>query len=182
MIDPKEVIGYNFLEVIHPDDHEMCQNAFTNMMKTGELIDFDDYRVRNVDGSWRWHRSTDAPVNDENGNFMYFVGVAQDITERKFAEEELRKLSRAVEASQVSIVITDPEGNIQYVNPKFSQITGYTSGEAIGQNPRVLKSGHHPGSFYKELWKTIRAAGSILVGQSAWTYWVPGSTWRNNNK
>lgn len=76
-------------------------------------------------------------------------------TERKKTEEELHKLSRAVEQSPATVVITDSEGTIEYVNPKFAQLTGYTSAEAIGQNPRILKSGEQPPEFYQELWKTI---------------------------
>jgi PAS domain S-box-containing protein len=65
------------------------------------------------------------------------------------------KLSRAVEQSPATVVITDATGSIEYVNPKFTEITGYTDQEAYGQNPRVLKSGEHPPEFYKELWDTI---------------------------
>jgi PAS domain S-box-containing protein len=68
---------------------------------------------------------------------------------------ELRKLSEAVEHSPVTVMITDKKGTIEYVNPSFSEVTGYSAKEAIGQNPRILKSGNHPGSFYKELWDTI---------------------------
>jgi len=68
---------------------------------------------------------------------------------------ELRKLSRATENSPASVVITDKDGTIEYVNPTFCDVTGYTSEEAIGNNPRVLKSGNLPESFYKELWDTI---------------------------
>ncbi len=64
-----------------------------------------------------------------------------DMTERRQAEQELRKLSRAVEQSGSTIVITDTSGKIEYVNPKFTQITGYSFEEVIGQNPRFLKSG-----------------------------------------
>ena len=70
-------------------------------------------------------------------------------------EERLRQLLRAVEQSPVSIVITDAAGAIQYVNPHFEQVTGYSASEAVGQNPRILKSGEMPDSVYRELWETI---------------------------
>jgi PAS domain S-box-containing protein len=77
--------------------------------------------------------------------------------ERRQAEEKLRQLSTAVEQSPASIVITNPAGNIEYVNPKFVQVTGYTSAEALGKNPRILKSGEKSPEAYRELWETISA-------------------------
>lgn len=78
-----------------------------------------------------------------------------DITDRKEAEEELKKLSIAVEQSPASVVITDTLGTIEYVNPAFTSVTGYTYEEAVGQNPRLLKSDQHPPEFYEDLWTTI---------------------------
>ncbi len=80
-----------------------------------------------------------------------------DITEQKRMVENLRKLSQAVEQSPASVVITDTSGRIEYVNPKFFEITGYTAEEAIGQNPRILNSGHTPRHVYQGLWKTIQS-------------------------
>ena len=78
-----------------------------------------------------------------------------DITERKKNELELLRLRRSVENSFASVVITDKRGNIEYVNPAFSQVTGYSREEAIGKNTRILKSGVHPKEFYKDMWRTI---------------------------
>ncbi len=75
--------------------------------------------------------------------------------EQKRTEEFNQKLSKATEQSPVSIIITDANGTIEYVNPKFTEVTGYTRKEAIGQNPRFLKSGEHSEAFYKNIWDTI---------------------------
>ncbi|HOW16795.1 MAG TPA: PAS domain S-box protein, partial [bacterium] len=80
-----------------------------------------------------------------------------DISSLKKAEPELRKLSGAVTQSPATVVITDLNGNIEYVNPKFTSVTGYTVQEAMGQNPRILKSGETPDEEYKKLWDTIRS-------------------------
>ncbi|MEE9514876.1 MAG: PAS domain-containing protein [Candidatus Brocadiales bacterium] len=79
--------------------------------------------------------------------------------QRSRTEEQLRKLSHAVEQSPSVVIITDTKGTIEYVNTKFTQITGYTSGEATGKNPRILRSGKTPPEVYKELWETITSGG-----------------------
>jgi PAS domain S-box-containing protein len=88
-----------------------------------------------------------------------FVGIIRDITERKRVEEELRTFSSALEQSANIVVITDVDGRIQYVNPKFTEITGYTREEALGQKTSILKSGETPRSVYDALWETIRTGG-----------------------
>lgn len=80
-----------------------------------------------------------------------------EIDERRRAEEALRKLSSAVEQAADSVVITDREGIIEYVNPAFERQTGYSREEAIGHNPRLVKSGLHGPEFYQQLWQTILA-------------------------
>jgi PAS domain S-box-containing protein len=83
--------------------------------------------------------------------------VVRDITVRRRTEDKLRQLSRAVEQSPASIVITNPAGDIEYVNPKFVNVTGYTLAEAFGKNPRILKSGEKSPEAYGVLWQTISA-------------------------
>jgi PAS domain S-box-containing protein len=83
------------------------------------------------------------------------TGVIQDITHRKTAEEKVSQLSHAIEQSPVSVVITDKPGNMIYVNKKFSEISGYSPAECLGQNPRLLKSGESPPAVYQELWDCL---------------------------
>jgi PAS domain S-box-containing protein len=78
-----------------------------------------------------------------------------EIAEHHMIEERLRQFSRAVEQSPCSIIITDMKGNIEYVNPKFTELTGYSVAEVRGQNPRLLKSGAQPPEFYQKLWNTL---------------------------
>ena len=104
-----------------------------------------------------------TPIIIDN-KFIGVQGITRDITERKKAEEEIRKLSIAVEQSPSVIAITDLNGDLEYVNPKFTELTGYTSEEAISKNPRILKSGEQADEMYKELWETI-SSGKIWRGE-----------------
>lgn len=99
-------------------------------------------------------------LNDKQFN----ISIARDITERRQAEEARRLQSAALDAAANAIIITDREGTIQWVNPAWSALTGYSSQEAIGQNPRILKSGFQDESYYKNLWDTI-LAGKVWYGE-----------------
>jgi PAS domain S-box-containing protein len=89
-----------------------------------------------------------------SGEPAWFVAL-HDMTEHNQKEEELRKLSRAVMESPSMVMITDARGIIEYVNPKFTAVTGYTFAEAVGRNPSFLKSGQMPPEVYRELWETV---------------------------
>lgn len=111
-------------------------------------------------GRHLWIEATTTPIYDEHGAYKGVVGVSRDISERKIADMELQKRSRAMENSPASIVITDAAGRIEYVNPAFVEETGYTREEVLGRSPRILKSGLHDQEFYADLWQAITSGQS----------------------
>ena len=105
-----------------------------------------------------------APVVDKNGIYYGRIWNFRDMTEQKRNQEALQQLSLAVEQSPTSVVITDPQGNISYVNRKFTESTGYGPQEVLGQNPRVLNAGQCPSELYRNLWSTI-TQGRVWNGE-----------------
>ncbi len=95
------------------------------------------------------------PLIQSDGQVSHYVAIKEDITAKRHQEEQLRKLYLAVEQSPESIVITDIEARIEYVNDAFQRSTGYTREEAVGLNPRVLKSGRTPQATYDDMWATL---------------------------
>jgi PAS domain S-box-containing protein len=141
---------------IHPDDAPKVESEI-NATLSGDKDYVSEYRFIRPDGDVRTLETRGQVIRDTGGRPLRIIGTSMDITERKQAEEELKKLSQAVEQSPASVVITNLSGVIEYVNPKFCEVTGYTLEEAIGKNPRILKSGHTPPQVYRELWQTIKA-------------------------
>ena len=168
----KELLGYSgdesedsFLgweNSLHPDERESILAALQNHLD--ERAPFNEVcRMQCKSGEYRWYRTMGQALWDDSGQAYRMAGSIVDITEGRTAQEQARKLSRAIENSPASVVITAIDGTIEYVNPTFCKVTGYTPEEAIGNNPRVLKSGDLPESFYKELWNTI-LAGKVWRG------------------
>lgn len=98
-----------------------------------------------------------SQVQREDGTL--YTAIVRDITERRRAEEQVRKLSRVVEQTASVVIITDPQGRIEYVNPRFQESSGYAAAEVLGRKPSVLKSGATAEAQYRELWQTISAGG-----------------------
>jgi len=129
-----------------------------------QLIYIDEIEQLCKDGSTVWTEVINHfQVNNENQH-IEVIGVSRNINKRKKAEFEFRKLLIAIEQSPVNIVITDINGNIEFVNPSFYEITGYSFEEVIGKNPRILQSNKTPNSVYVELWQTI-ISGKIWKGE-----------------
>lgn len=121
----------------------------------GESVVNEEIEIESFDGKRKILFHSSIPLFNSRKEITGAIVVNQDITELKRKDSQIRKLSRAVEQSPVLIVITDTSGIIEYVNPKFEQVTGYSFSEAIGRNSRFLKSGYTSKETYGELWRTI---------------------------
>ena len=148
-----------FLENVHPDDRRRVEECAAKALR-GEGTASAEYRLIRPDGSHRYIFGQWNATLDASGKLRRLFGTLQDITERRRAEEERRTLSHAVEQSPVSIIITDTTGKIEYVNPKFTQASGYSREEAAGHNPRLLKSDETSPEEYRQLWATILQGGT----------------------
>jgi len=147
---------------LHPLDHDQIVDAIHESARTLQPFHCE-FRVVLPRQGLRWRLCDALPQRMEDGGTLWY-GVISDITDRKKTEDELQNLRTAVDQSANTIVITDPAGRIEYVNPAFEKSTGYSAQEAIGQNPRVLKSGHQDAAFYRRIWATI-SSGKIWRGQ-----------------
>ncbi|MFI5180681.1 MAG: CHASE domain-containing protein [Thermoanaerobaculia bacterium] len=168
---PEELLGLSVKDRIHPDDLRLDDEA-RDRVWAGEVPSFtSEKRYVRKDGSLLWGRLTMSLKPELEGEPAQFIGVLEDVTDRRRAEEalhrrdaDLRKLWQAVEQTPATVVITDLEGRIEYVNPRFTEVTGYTAQEALGQNPRILKSDRTPPEVYRALWEAI-TAGRVWQGE-----------------
>jgi len=160
----EEVIGKTDLELF-PDEIGLRGHLDDlRVIQRGESVLNRQEAFYNAEGKKRWLLTSKIPIFDNEGNSLGLVGIGRDITEIKKAEEQILKLSMSIEQSPSTIVITDVSGNIEYVNAKFTEITGYSAEEAIGQNSRILKSGHTPDEVYEQMWKAI-GSGEVWRGE-----------------
>jgi len=159
----EELLGRNMFEFLDPAYHEKAASRI-EMMLHGTYTGADDYLMIRKDGSRFFVEANAEILRDKEGNPRELFFIDRDITERRRIEADLRSLSVAIEQSPVSVVITDQNGTVQYVNPCFSKVTGYSSEEIVGQNPRLLKSGLTDKSVYEELWDTL-SKGDAWTGE-----------------
>ncbi|MCJ7802365.1 MAG: EAL domain-containing protein [Candidatus Marinimicrobia bacterium] len=139
--------------IIHPDDRIKVDYYLKNeVLIKGQSFDQEYRIIRQNDQSVRWMHCLGKLEFDSNGSPIKMVGTVQDITEEKLSSDSLRNLSLAVEQSPNSIVITDIDGKIEYVNTMFTKGTGYSKDEALGQNHRILQSGETPQLTYDDMW------------------------------
>lgn len=167
-----------FLKYVNPDDREFVQISVDEALHEKKPYAID-HRIVLPNGDTRIVHEHGEVVRDENGRPLRMTGTVQDVTDHKEAEAELKKLSAAIDHSVNVIFITNVKGSIEYVNPMFEEVTGWSKEEAIGQNPRILSSGETTKAEYEELWKTI-ASGTTWRGifknkkKSGEFYWGNG--------
>ncbi len=161
----KEMIGFkddelpNELESwtnrVHLEDRQKALNDIKqNQEKKTEFYE-NVHRLRHKDGSWVWILDKGKTIFDKDGKPERMMGFHADITKIQRLKEELNKLKLAIEHSPISIVITNKDAQIEYVNPQFTKITGYTFDEVKGENPRVLKSEFTSSNEYDNLWESL---------------------------
>lgn len=149
--------------ILAPQERGAIYEHFSNIpcrQGTDEL----DFRIVTRAGEERWLNHVCLPIYDDNGRFLGRRASNRDITERKLAEFEMLTLSTALHFSPAAVIITNANGDIEYVNPKFTDVTGYAASEALGKNPRLLKSGKHTAEFYEQMWATL-TAGATWTGE-----------------
>jgi PAS domain S-box-containing protein len=162
----EDIIGHTPLEFSPPNQPDGRSSAEAAKERIGAALSGKSQFFY-----WK-HRRKDGVLIDmdismkavEIGNRKLLMGTSRDISDRERAEQRLHLQGAALESAASGIAITDREGTIQWVNPAFTRMTGYRAEEAIGRNPRLLKSGKHDRAFYKDLWNTI-LAGKTWQGE-----------------
>jgi len=140
-----------FADVVHEDDLESLRRAVDEHdWSQGERFHPEPYRVITADGETRWVMEFTEKLDGDR-----LLGYLVDITERKEREFELRQYKAAVDRSAHAIYITDRDGTIEYVNPAFESVTGYSESDAVGETPRILQSGEYGEEYYEEFWETV---------------------------
>jgi diguanylate cyclase (GGDEF)-like protein/PAS domain S-box-containing protein len=151
------------MDAVHLEDRESLSRIIASV--TPQKPDFiHEHRACWRDGTVHWIWIKGWGFFDQEERLVKICGIAMGIDERKRAEEQFRLHAAAMEEAANGIVITDNKGTILWVNPAFTQMTGYSPDEAIGKNPRLLQSGKHDAAFYTALWNTI-AAGAVWRGE-----------------
>jgi diguanylate cyclase (GGDEF)-like protein/PAS domain S-box-containing protein len=151
------------MNAVHAEDREPLRNSIASV--TPQKPDFvHEHRACWRDGTVHWIWVKGRGFFDQQERLVKISGIAMDIDERKRAEEGLRLLATALEEAPNAIVLTDHQGTILWVNPAFTEMTGYTADEAIGKNPGLWRSDEQDAGFYAALWNTI-AAGTVWRGE-----------------
>jgi PAS domain S-box-containing protein len=178
--------GRNPATLLHQEDLNDWTAATTRLTRP-PYRGSHEHRWQTAQG-WRWLSWEESAVRDVEGSIVAYRSVGRDVTKRRLAEEHYHKLANAVDQSPFSIVVTTPDGRVQYVNPKFTQSTGYTLEEIFEKEIPVLREGHANDESFREFEQTVAAgrkwSGELCTrckdGRNLWEF-VQVSPIRNHN-
>jgi diguanylate cyclase (GGDEF)-like protein/PAS domain S-box-containing protein len=154
-----ELIGMNYRDYTPSAAHDEIFQSFNRVFETGKRLQDMPLEVVLKDGTRKHFETSVGPL--KNGKeIIGFQGALRDVTARKLTEEKFSLAAAVINNTLDGIVVTDPQGIIQQVNPSFTSITGYTKEEALGKTPRILKSDRHDQAFYKHMWDSLVTKGS----------------------
>jgi diguanylate cyclase (GGDEF)-like protein/PAS domain S-box-containing protein len=152
------VVGRNVLDLIAPEHRDRFAE-FNARVCAGETCSLE-FEIIGLRGGRRWLQSWATPFAPHPGAPWEHLAVTHDVTDSKQAHNKLQLAASVFTHAREGIMITDANGTIVEINDTFSQITGYSREEALGQNPRILKSGRQPSEFYAAMWTTLAQTGS----------------------
>ena len=144
-------------EMLHPEDKERAILYFNDFIKSDLRVYEAEFRMKHKNGHYIWIKSRASVLRDENGVAIRLLGTHRDITDEKKSESEYTKLHQAILQSPISVIITNTEGIIEFFNPAFCKITGWSDQELLGKKTSILRSGFQSSGFYEKLWKTIKS-------------------------
>jgi PAS domain S-box-containing protein len=173
---PAALVGRHLADLIHHDDVAAALGSTAELARPPHRATCE-HRWCTPQGI-RWFSWEEAALHDDQGRIIAIRAVGRDMTRQRLAEEQFYRLSRAVEQSPVSIVITDLEGRAQYVNSKFTAVSGRTLEDLIDDNVEVLRDGHPDELSYRNFWETIRT-GEEWRGELATTRGDGGTVWES---
>lgn len=145
-----------WISLTHPDDLPQVMASLKDCLERKTSSWECEHRLRDADGVWRWVMNKGRVTKrGADGQAISMLGTTQNVHARHEAEATIAKLHRAIEQADISVMITDTAGMIEFVNPCFTRITGYEAAEVVGKTPRILRSSQTPAAVHTDLWATI---------------------------
>ena len=154
---PEEVLGRPVFDFVQEEEAARIREQLESSQATAQPVTLLERNLRHKSGEVVVVETSASPVLAADGSVSGYRGMDRNVTSRKRIEEQVRKLARTVDQSPAAIMITDFTGKIEFVNPKFTRVSGYSAEEVLGCNPRVLKSGETDPGEYQRLWNTVLA-------------------------
>lgn len=156
-----ELQGKTIREITDETDSDAIREKYRECVDGRTSLEYEEYLSSFQSGSWWETRLEPVIVNDE---VTQIVGSTRNITDRKERERRLQKFEQIVQNTGHAVFFTDVDGEIEYVNPAFERLTGYTAADALGETPHLLSSGEHDDRFFDELWQTV-LDGNVWSGE-----------------